>query len=122
MKLKLITQNTFNIEEKLKLPTELIRDVSGQVAFEEELPKIESIKNISDAAVRTASSMLVNQHANNFSDQKIVRQRHQVRVVPVTHVIYEWKNRPYSFYVYGYEDKVHLKKYPQECCWGCTLL
>ena len=108
--------------ERLKLPTELIRDVSGQVAFEEETKNIEPLRNVNDEAIKTASHMLVNKHANVFSDQRIVRQRHQVRVVPVTHIIYEWKNRLYSYYVYGYESKVHLQKYPQQCCWGCTIL
>ena len=111
-----------HIVEKLKLPTELIRDVSGQVAFEEESQKIESLRNISDEAIKTASSMLVNKHENTFADQRIVRQRHQVRIVPVTHIFYEWKNRPYSFYIYGYENKVYLQKYPQECCWGCNII
>ena len=111
-----------HIVEKLNLPTELIRDVSGQVAYEEEAPSILPLTVVSDAAIKDASSSLVNKHVNTFSDQRIVRQRHQVRVVPVTHVLYEWNNKTFSFYVYGYENKVFLRKYPQQCCWGCSIV
>ena len=48
----------------------------------------------------------------------------QVRIVPVTRVNYDWKGRGRSYYVYGYENKVHLPggSYPQACCWGCALM
>jgi hypothetical protein len=48
----------------------------------------------------------------------------QVRIVPVTKVTYEWKGRSRAYFVYGYENKVHLPagSYPQSCCWGCSLM
>ena len=48
----------------------------------------------------------------------------QVRIVPVTRVNYDWKGRGRSYYVYGYENKVHLPggSYPDTCCWGCTVM
>jgi len=96
---------------------------------------------VNEQIITDASHNLVNRHGNAFADQKIVAQRHQVRVVPVTHVQYEWKGKQHSFYVYGYENRqgakrtfvktcykttfpsrVHLSKYPQRCCWGCTIV
>ena len=72
--------------------------------------------------IKEASTSLVFNHVNSFSDHKVIRQRHQVRIVPVTKVTYEWKGKPHVFYVYGYENKIHLPKYPQKCCWGCQIL
>lgn len=43
-------------------------------------------------------------------------------MVPVTEVLYTWKGRQGKFYVYGYEHKVYAPKYPQKCCWGCSVL
>ena len=112
-----------HIVERLNLPHDLIRDVSGQVAFEEESPQIKPLHAQSNEDISTASNNIVSNHLNSYSnDQKIVRQRHQIRIVPVTHVFYEWKGREHSFYVYGYENKVFMKKYPQKCCWGCNIL
>ncbi len=111
-----------HITEKLDLPHELIRDVSGQVVFEEEKPLVEPLQRVPDQGIKDASIKLVAQHHNSLADQRIVAQRHQIRIVPVTQVTYEWKGRLHSFFVYGYENKVHLTKYPQDCCWGCQLL
>jgi len=113
-----------HIVEKLNIPEDLIRDVSGQVAFEEEMPKVFPVDAFNDDVIKMASSQLVASHAANFLDQRILRQRHQVRIVPVTRVNYEWKGRGRSFYVYGYENKVHLPggSYPHTCCWGCQVM
>lgn len=112
-----------HIVEKLDLPHDLIRDVSGQVAFEEESPKIRPLSaTIPNKDIQQASNNLVSSHGNDYSDHRIVRQRHQVRVVPVTQVQYEWKNKQHSYFVYGYENRVHLVKYPQQCCWGCAIV
>ena len=104
---------------------DFIRDVSGQVAFEEDDIKVFPVEAFKDEVLRMASAQLVSSHAIKFLDEKILRQRHQVRVVPVTKVNYEWKGRSRSFYVYGYENKVHLpgnSSYPQAYCWGCSVM
>lgn len=112
-----------HIIERLDLPTELIRDVSGQVAFEEEAPRVKPVEAFTENQdIKEASASLVFNQLNAFSDHKVIRQRHQVRIVPVTRVTYEWKGKLHVFYVYGYENKSHLPKYPQKCCWGCSIL
>ena len=113
-----------HITEKLDIPDDLIRDVSGQVAFEEEHDRVWPVIPVNNEPIKMASAQLVSSHASKFPEEKILRQRHQVRVVPVTKVNYEWKGRPRSFFVYGYEKKVYLpnNSYPQSCCWGCALM
>ena len=113
------------ITEKLQIPDEHIRDVSGQVAFEEEHDRVFPVEAFKDEVIKMASSQLVASHAFKFPEEKILRQRHQVRVVPVTKVNYEWKGKARSFFVYGYENKVYLTEdsaYPQACCWGCSVM
>ena len=113
-----------HITDKLDIPDDLIRDVSGQVAFEEEKLMVGGVETVDDDVIKMASAQLVASHASKFPEEKILRQRHQVRVVPVTKVNYEWKGKTRSFFVYGYENKVHLpdNSYPQSCCWGCNLM
>ena len=113
-----------HIVEHLDLPQELVRDVSGQVAFEEESPRVKPVEAFGDAekGIKEASTRLVTDHLNSFADQKVLRQRHQVRIVPVTRVSYEWKGKLHQYYVYGYENRGHMPKYPQKCCWGCQIL
>ena len=97
-----------HITDKLDIPDDLIRDVSGQVAFEEEKLMVGGVETVDDDVIKMASAQLVASHASKFPEDKILRQRHQVRVVPVTKVNYEWKGKTRSFFVYGYENKVHL--------------
>ena len=97
-----------HITDKLDIPDDLIRDVSGQVAFEEEKLMVGGVETVDDDVIKMASAQLVASHASKFPEEKILRQRHQVRVVPVTKVNYEWKGKTRSFFVYGYENKVHL--------------
>ena len=113
-----------HISTKLNIPENLIRNVSGQVAFEEDFPKVVPVTAFKEETIKMASAQLVASHASKFPEEKILRQRHQVRVVPVTKVNYEWKGKTRSFFVYGYENKVHLpnNSYPQAYCWGCNLM
>ena len=83
------------------------------------------VEAFKDEVIKMVSGQLVSSHAFKFPDEKILRQRHQVRVVPVTKVNYEWKGSSRSFYVYGYENRVHFpdsSSYPQACCWGCIIM
>merc|ERR1719347_2052885 len=86
-----------HIVTKHNIPENLVRNASGQVAFEEEQPKVFPVDAFKDEVIKMASAQLVASHASKFPDEKILGQRHQVRVVPVTKVNYEWKGRVRSF-------------------------
>ena len=94
------------------------------VVDEEEHEKIEPIDIFNEEIIKTASTQLVTKHQQSFTDSKILKQRHQVRIVPVSKVTYEWKSKKNFFFVYGYEEKIYIPpgSYPQSCCWGCVLL
>jgi len=113
-----------HILEKTNMPEDLIRDVSGQVAFEEEDNKVHPITAFSDDVIKSVSTNHIGIHADKFNEYKILRQRHQVRIVPVSKVNFDWKGKKSLFCVYGYENKVFLpsNSYPQSCCWGCNIL
>ncbi|XP_013384139.1 protein SSUH2 homolog [Lingula anatina] len=111
-----------HIVERTSLPDELIRSVTGQVAFEEELPRVWPINHFPDATINQASQQLVERHNTQFQMERILLQRHQVRIIPVTESLYTWKGKDYNFFVYGFENKVWTSNYPQSCCCGCTIL
>lgn len=49
-------------------------------------------------------------------------QRHRVRIVPVTVCRYKWEDTDSDFIVYGLDKKVHAPDYPQQSCFGCSVL
>ncbi|CAG0919517.1 unnamed protein product [Notodromas monacha] len=111
-----------HIVERCSLPTDLIKQVSGQVAFEEEGPRVLPIVTFPDATINLASIQLTKEHLAAFTDQRIVAQRQQIRIIPVTQVSYEWKSYSGIFVMLGFENRVHCPDYPQSCCCGCSIL
>lgn len=112
-----------HIVERTALPDHLIRGATGGTAFEEQMPRVWPISHFPDQTINDASRSLVDEHSRAFPLARILMQRHRVRVVPVTEAFCSWKNKDIGvFYVYGLENKVHAPDYPQQCCWGCTVI
>ena len=57
-----------------RLPEELIREVSGQVAVEEESPAVAPLTHYPDAAINLASTQLILEHQHKFCDQRVLAQ------------------------------------------------
>ncbi|KAK6176096.1 hypothetical protein SNE40_014446 [Patella caerulea] len=110
-----------HIVERTALPDELIRGVSGQISFEETVPRVWPIVHFPDQEVNMASKNLVTKHASSYANERILMQRHKVRIIPVTQAYYKWKDNDANYFVYGFEKKVFAPDYPQKCCWGCSI-
>ncbi|XP_022254618.1 protein SSUH2 homolog isoform X2 [Limulus polyphemus] len=123
--IRLIVTWTNHIDEHVvehsAVPDEKIKSGSGQVVFEEEDEKLWPVNHFPDTTINMASFQLVQKHATAFSAERILRQRHRVRIIPVATVHYQWKNHSNTYSVFGFEKKIHAPKYPQTCCCGCTL-
>lgn len=63
-----------HIVERTALPNELIRDVQGQLAFEEENPRVWPINHFPDQQINSASNSLVQKHNTAFPTERILRQ------------------------------------------------
>lgn len=109
------------IVEHSNMPDELIRDVTGDIAFEEQYPRVWPVNHF-QPNINEASNQLIQKHSQAFQLERILQQRHRVRIIPVAEVKYSWKDKNGEFYVYGFENKVYFPDYPQSCCWGCNIL
>ncbi|PIK46611.1 hypothetical protein BSL78_16524 [Apostichopus japonicus] len=124
--IQLTVQYTNNPEdyilENTDMPDELIRDVSGEVIFEQTLPYVWPISQYQVAEVNANSMRIVEKHKNSWPSCKTLQQRQVLRSVPVTEVKYDFKQKEGRFWVYGFEYEVYCPDYPHNCCWGCTIL
>eukprot|EP00795_Rhopilema_esculentum_P012212 gene12212-2839_t len=111
-----------HVVEKTDMPDELVTQVSGVELFAQEFPRVFPLTSFYEQEINTASQQLVNQHAGFAQSSVLHRQRHNLRSVPVSEVHVLWEDKPYRFWVYGMEHKVHCPDYPQQCCCGCTIL
>uniref|UniRef100_T1J670 Ssu-2 homolog n=1 Tax=Strigamia maritima TaxID=126957 RepID=T1J670_STRMM len=109
-----------HVSEKTDLPSKLVKRVSGHLILDDQQANVCPINHFPDITVNAASEQLLRHHAEKFKDERIILQRHQVRLVPVNEVNYKWRGRPFKFYVYGHEKEVYVPDYPQTCCWGLT--
>ncbi|XP_065910463.1 protein SSUH2 homolog isoform X2 [Dysidea avara] len=114
--------NAHHVIEKTTLPDHLIKNVSGRIVFEAEHLQVAPLVTFFEGGINTASQRLVKQHANQFAGQKILQQRHFVKMVPVSEVAYTYNNDSYTFWVYGDENEVYEDDYPlRRCCGLCTI-
>jgi len=105
------------------LPEDIIRQAPGQVVVKEEGPRVAPLNSFSDSAVRSASTQLITDHVSLGlqPNQKMIAQRQQVRMIPVTEVQYTWKGKKGSYYICGIgrDRQVHAPDYPRKRCFGC---
>ena len=116
------TTKADHIVERTALPDHLIRNAQGKIAFQDQQPRVAPVTNFPDRAVNDASSQLVQSHTIGFPNERIIMQRHWIRIIPVSEVACTWKGKSFNYWVYGYNTLVYDPDYPQKMCWGCTLL
>lgn len=110
------------IMEDTPMPDELVKTVSGTELFARTLPQVKPISNFPVQQINENSARLVEESRTAFPGQRQLKQRHNLRAVPVTSVAYTFKEESSTFYVYGMERKVYSPDYPHRCCWGCNIL
>ncbi|XP_070559145.1 protein SSUH2 homolog isoform X2 [Ptychodera flava] len=117
-----IVHHDDHIVERTALPDTLIRGVSGETVFNQQHPRVMPITHFPDNNINQASHTLIQRHNTAYAMERILMQRHSVRVIPVTNLHCNWKSESFSYFVYGFEHRVHAPDYPQQCCCGCSIL
>lgn len=113
-------KNDYLKQQSSQIPDELIRECQAQNIFSEQNVRLYPINHHPDFDINNASNRLINDHASKFSNSRILAQRHDLNVIPMTQCFYTWKDRQHSFQIYGLDQLVYAPSYPQKCC--CTIL
>src|SRR2546422_5012006 len=106
----------------------MMDQVQGVIIFNEEYPLVHPLTHLAkiDLQITDASRRLITLHKNGFPVEKILCQRHHVRVIPIAEVEYRWKLTNGYFYVYGdREHRVQFDDYPDRrrfCRWFYELM
>lgn len=104
--------------EKTGLPHHLVK-AARSVEFQDTQFRVTPVA-FPEAEINKASHRLLSRH--QFPQSMIHMQRHMIRIVPVTRCLYEHKEKYLFSFVYGLESKVHAPDYPDQCCWGCSIM
>ncbi|XP_070591852.1 protein SSUH2 homolog [Erythrolamprus reginae] len=112
----------YTADNKSELPTYHLQEVTGKKILCDEHNLVRPIIEFPESSIKDYSRTSIAQHKMMFAsgEHQILKQRQTVELVPLTKVKYEWKGKPYSFYVFGNENKVYSEGYPAKCC--CSIL
>lgn len=113
-------KNDFLKQNASNLPDELMRKCQAQNVFSEQNIRVSPLNHHPDAQINAASSRLLSDHASRFVNSRILAQRHDLNVIPITQCMYTWKETQHDFQIYGLDQIVYAPNYPKKCC--CTIL
>ncbi|XP_015680928.1 protein SSUH2 homolog, partial [Protobothrops mucrosquamatus] len=109
-------------DEKSELPVYHLQEVTGRKILSDEHNLVRPMIDFLESSIKDYSRTSIVQHKMMFAsdEHRILKQRQTVELVPLTKVKYEWKDKSYSFCVFGNENKVYCEDYPAKCC--CSIL
>jgi hypothetical protein len=105
-------------------PNKLIEKGGGEIVLKEHSKTVHPVTNFPDVALKTATEDLNDEHRFQHENEceKILEQRHQIKVMPIAMIDWEYKKKSGKFYVYGNERRVYFPKYPGNYLRYCSLL
>ncbi|XP_013401209.1 protein SSUH2 homolog isoform X2 [Lingula anatina] len=113
-----------HIVENTEFPKELVKDVGGQKVYEQTLPRVWAMTSYPNQELCKKSKDYCEGHEKKAEKEheKIIMQRHELVVKPVWECTVLWRHENWRFWVYGNEHMVYAPKYPQRCCWRCSVM
>jgi hypothetical protein len=98
------------------LPNNLIRQAQGTTMFQEEDYVLRPVTHLPQAEVNQATNELMQQQKIP-PVERLLKQRVQIRCVPVVEVHYTYKGSDRRrFWVYGTDRQIYEDNYPSWCC------
>ncbi|XP_069824812.1 protein SSUH2 homolog isoform X2 [Dendropsophus ebraccatus] len=111
----------FVANDNSEFPSEKFEKVSGNTIFIDEDTTVQPVTTFSDPSIIEASQNILEDHAMLSNDYKILRQRQNIELLPLSKVYYTWKGKQGVYYVYGMENKTYCDNYPRKCC-CCVIM
>ncbi|XP_075688640.1 protein SSUH2 homolog [Rhinoderma darwinii] len=100
--------------------TKRFKKVTGEIIFSDEQQMVLPVTNFPKPSINEASENVIYHHRAEFTNSKIMRQRHSIEWLPLTKVDYTWNGAEYDYFVYGKENRAYTQNYPRKCC--CTIM
>ena len=67
--------------------------------------------------ISQASNRLINSHKIKFKSEKILSQRCHIRLIPISTIFYNFRDKSGEFFIYGREQRVYCPEtFPRETC------
>lgn len=93
-------------------PDDLLRKLSGEELYDEQLPRIENCPDLPEEAARCVRGLLDKSHALDEAKTRLLFQHLHVERVPVHEVKYRYAGVSYELWICGDERQVHAPRAP----------
>lgn len=104
-----------HVVDKTGLKVKAIKKATGHIAVDERQPRLQYLAAFPDSDVSDASRSLIDLHLTSHQMERILEQRHSVKVVPVSVNTYTCGPKSGIFHVYGLDMQVKFENYPSKC-------
>ncbi|XP_053325616.1 protein SSUH2 homolog [Spea bombifrons] len=99
-------------------PNELFKKAAGENIYGDEQEALAPLQNAQVSTINTVSQMALQQHHTELSSShRVLKQRQTIEWMPLVKVDYTWKEKDFSYFVYGKDNQVHTASYPIGCCY-----
>lgn len=108
------------VEKVSSVKARYVRNADSQSVMEFEDAAIAPVHGF-HSGVDLASSRFAQKHAQDYNgpDRRILRQKHMLTATPVHEVQCSHQGKNWSFFIVGFNQKVHCDNYPTKGC--CTI-
>lgn len=115
------------INSRVPIPEDLLTKVTGTVVLDERGSRVYPLTNFPEPILNQKSQEMIQRQQNCGMYEKILEQRHFLRIIPIGTAAARRGDKPdhhqlYHFHVYGLERKVYFPDYPGRLCRCCTIL
>ncbi|CAM6036733.1 unnamed protein product [Sphagnum compactum] len=106
------------------VPDEVFHEAKGLQLYVSEAYQCHPISFPNSQGLTKLSSDVIRERNHVPASARVICERHQIHMIPVTRVTAAEGKSSFKFYIVGLEKRIFLKDYPSACCMDgvCTIL
>lgn len=104
------------------VPDDVFHEAKGIQLYSSESYQCQPVSFPNSLVLTRLSSNVIAERIPVPPTARVISERHQVHMIPVTRVSVGQGRGSFKFHIVGVEKHIYLKDYPDRCCWGlCGL-
>jgi hypothetical protein len=106
------------------VPDEVFHEAKGVQLYVSEAYQCHPVSFPNSQGLTKLSSDVIRERNHVPASARVICERHQIHMIPVTRVTAAEGKNSFKFYIVGLEKRIFLKDYPSACCMDgvCTIL
>lgn len=103
------------------LPDEVLHEAGGIDLHNDQSHSCQPVQFLSSYGLTKLSADVFASREAIPPTARLIVERHQLRLIPVTHVVMSDGDRSFQFYIIGVGKEIYMKNYPAKCALCCCM-